>query len=101
MNEDMFREIYKLNIPEAIQDALYAILSLKNNSSAFLWIQFGILWEWSIKQEWWEDFITAMSLRNCIPEKNTLVIKDMLIAEISPEKFSNAIYEFLKARNNG
>jgi hypothetical protein len=45
------------------------------------WEGFGKLWEFAIKQDWWQGFLN----------KQTTEI-------INPDRFSNAVYEFLKEK---
>jgi hypothetical protein len=50
------------------------------------WAAFGMLWEWAQKQEWWNDFFQS----SCY-EAN-----DWFQLLINPDRFANAVYEFLK-----
>lgn len=50
------------------------------------WQGFGTLWEWAIKQEWWASF-------NYEPD---LLIGWVKRKYINPDKFADALYEFLK-----
>ena len=57
------------------------------------WPGFGKLWEWAQDQEWWQEFVEYMDIN----------LTDFVIGElevfpwiINPDRFANAVYEFLK-----
>lgn len=58
------------------------IVSINENNSFSNWNGFGKLWEWTEKQEWFKDFWAT--------------IKDTKQQYINPDRFANAMYEFLK-----
>lgn len=68
------------------------------------WSSFGILWEWSIKQNWWEKLSCALHLRFYDESKEISYVSienngyDSRISEqyINPDLFADKIYEFLK-----
>lgn len=66
----------------------------KLNTGLFIdfktWSGFGILWEFAIKQEWWEQFIWNEGV-NKGAEGNLI---DTII--INPNIFADKIYKFLK-----
>ncbi|MCK5236498.1 MAG: hypothetical protein KAR06_05870 [Deltaproteobacteria bacterium] len=49
------------------------------------WVGFGKLWNWAIEQNWWDEFIMR-------PFSQAHIIENL----INPERFANAVYEFLK-----
>jgi hypothetical protein len=51
------------------------------------WQSFGKLWEWAQRQEWWFSFWQK--------DFGIAIVQPDLI---HPDRFSNAIYEFLKGR---
>lgn len=53
------------------------------------WHGFGILWEWSSKQEW---FGTFSKFHTIASDKDNMAIDQVYI---DPERFADAIYEFL------
>ncbi len=53
------------------------------------WQNFGKLWEWSHKQEWFGDFGEAWTNKYFWGEI------------VDPDRFADAIYRFLKERDNG
>ncbi len=55
------------------------------------WQVFGRLWEYATKQEWWLIFLTRY-MRDIPLGKGWL--KDL----INPDRFADAIYQFLKER---
>ena len=57
------------------------------------WQDFGQLWEWAIKQEWWFQFKISLKY---IPEKHELYGVVDVEKYISPDKFADALYEYLK-----
>lgn len=54
------------------------------------WEGFGKLWEWASWQTWWEDF--AYSIHGIHENGENLKVL------INPDKFADAIYDFLKNR---
>jgi hypothetical protein len=50
------------------------------------WEDFGGLWTWAKEQEWWNNFLTGTNW-------------DFIVELINPDKFANALYEFLKERH--
>ena len=67
-------------------DGYYAKDGVKNDFST--WPGFGKLWEWAQQQEWWCDF----SVR--------LICFSGLGKYIHPDRFANAIYAYLKHKEN-
>lgn len=69
----------------------------KLNTGLFIefktWDGFGILWEWSSKWNWWEDFLVSLDI---IKGYEGHLVDIMAIC--SPEEFADAIYEFLKEK---
>jgi len=62
------------------------------NSSFSTWEGFGKLWEWAQKQEWW----TYIGFIGNYTEQNTSVEflhKDCII---NPDRFADAVYDYLK-----
>ncbi len=60
------------------------------------WRAFGLLWEWAIKQEWWYEFWYGVGrVGDRRASKSPM---DLWAEHINPEKFSRAIYDFLKGR---
>ncbi len=57
------------------------------------WRMFGSLWEWAQEQEWWGYFVARMMT------KETCTLDSILNKFIDPDRFANAVYEFLKDRN--
>ena len=51
------------------------------------WLNFGILWEWSQSQGWWQDVYMVIALT--VNSKN---------GYIHPDRFADQIYEYLKVR---
>lgn len=56
------------------------------------WEWFGKLWEWAQKQEWFGTFCKTHS--NCIDKDNM----HLLCLYIDPNRFADAVYLFLKER---
>lgn len=56
------------------------------------WEGFGKLWEWTQKQEWWIVF--------CQFESNLSIDTSCIIKRlIHPDRFADAVYEFLRERD--
>lgn len=72
---------------------LKEILPNRIRSDFSTWGGFGELWEWSAKQDWWEDFLISLTI---IKEYEGHLVDMMAI--YSPEEFADAIYVFLKNR---
>ena len=82
------------NIPQNIKDIL-----LKKNRT---WDDFGIAWEWAIKQEWWfkfNKFLIEKVTFSCVP-KNEEHLSGLRIPVnyVNPERFADAVYKFLKGK---
>jgi len=56
------------------------------------WQQFGQLWEWSIKQDWWGSFLSKFTMGGEMGEE----LPDYLGRLINPNKFADALYKYLK-----
>ena len=67
------------------------------NPNYSTWEGFGKLWEWSIYQDWFEDFAKYHGQVNHIlmDEPSDILIH---IGKINPNKFADAIYNSLKSR---
>lgn len=52
------------------------------------WKNFGKLWEWAIRQEWFDEFAGSK------PHKAWL----FPIGLLEPDRFANAVYKFLKEK---
>lgn len=58
------------------------------------WVRFGVLWEWATKQEWWiEDFLNA-----CWGSR--IHAREDLLDLINPDRFADALFDFLKRRKS-
>ena len=74
------------------------------NNDFSTWGGFGKLWEWTSKQEWWDSFypyslcsqsVTVSTL--CYSGQDEIFhIFDQKF--IDPDKFANAVYEYLKEK---
>lgn len=79
--------------------ALYSLSTpFKKNEwpSYDAWEDFGKLWEWAQKQEWFTDFIALY--HKSIPHRmheETVWINKLF----HPDRFANALYNFLKEAN--
>lgn len=59
-----------------------------DNTDFLTWKGFGKLWEWAIRQEWWEKFTWFHQS-----------MKDEILTElINPEKFAKAVADFLQEK---
>lgn len=54
------------------------------NTNFSTWEGFGKLWEWSQKQEWWEDYINNF-------ENHSLI-------NVNPDRFADTVYTYLKEK---
>lgn len=66
------------DIPQHIKDILF--------KKERTWDDFGVAWEWAIKQEWFDVFCGSK------PHKAWTYP----IGLINPDRFADAVYEFLK-----
>lgn len=74
---------------------LLAFESVKEyRTDFFTWKGFGTLWEWTERQSWLVDFLKS---EYAGPTKNYYRMNTHLIG---PDKLANAIYKFLKEREN-
>lgn len=64
-----------------------------NNIDFDSWPGFGILWEWSLKQEWWISFISHIG--------SPYALTVIQYTYINPSRFADAVFEFLKERKRG
>lgn len=67
------------------------------------WTGFGKLWEWGQKQEWWESFIIEGDFTHSwgtglIPSEHEASWITAMLDIVNPTNFANALYEFLKER---
>lgn len=62
------------------------------------WEGFGKLWEWAQKQEWWRMFIIKQPYSNATNQAKLVCINTTLI---HPDHFADALYTFLKEKQNG
>ena len=58
------------------------------------WEGFGKLWEWAQQQEWWKEFSYQDSVRYKMAKYDPYNI-------INPDRFSDALYTYLKERDDG
>jgi hypothetical protein len=66
--------------------------------SFYAWTGFGKLWEWAQEQEWWKDFGPFGHFEIDFGKREYKVMLDFTL--INPDRFANAVYEFLKARES-
>jgi hypothetical protein len=69
------------------------------NNDFLTWEGFGKLWEWSVKQEWWIDFIKQSTYLDNSQEEieaDIFHLKLGLIDFIVPSKFSKAVFLYLQ-----
>jgi len=68
-------------------------IQIKRDFDFSTWHGFGMLWEWAIKQDWWrgkkDSLVVSMLCRSG-------GVGDLLDKYISPSRFADAIYEFLR-----
>ena len=86
--------ITKVNLPKQIEDIL--------NKTNRTWDDFGITWEWAIKQEWWFKFtgyiIEKVTFYPIPKYEEHLLGLRIPTNYINPDCFSEAIYNFLKEK---
>ncbi len=73
--------------------------SMKNakmNTNLSSWEGFGKLWEWAQKQEWWIGFceFANNNFLDFAPQG-----KRLFPSLVHPDRFANALYEFLRGCN--
>lgn len=66
-----------------------------NNKQFFTWEGFGKLWEWSIKQEWWETF-QDMVIGDTEVYTDGDITKRINEEYINPEEFARSVFLYLK-----
>jgi hypothetical protein len=70
----------------------------KNSYNNFsTWEGFGKLWEWAQKQKWWGTFCSWLTIHKMKEVKHYSWIEQF----IHPDRFANALYEYLKEVFNG
>ena len=57
------------------------------------WQGFGKLWEWAIKQEWWQSFGDTVVYADHVDFDVTICNLEHFI---HPDRFADAVYAFLK-----
>lgn len=57
------------------------------------WPGFGKLWELAQAQEWWSDFLVSMGA-----EQPFGSVRNIVTDTIHPDRFADAVYEFLQER---
>lgn len=62
----------------------------KNHPDFSTWEGFGKLWEWSSKQEWWDEFKYSLGYS---PVEN----EGLGDSYIHPDRFADAVYNYLKS----
>lgn len=71
--------------------------TLKRNNNFSTWAGFGKLWEWSRWREWWPKFIGKIGDHQFDePEAGLCECSWIDTYYIHPDRFANAVYEFLK-----
>lgn len=70
-----------------------------HNPNFSTWTMFGMVWEWARKQEWWIQFVHEDLYDYDSPKGNCCCgQKDFDFNLIHPERFGNALYQFLKSK---
>lgn len=64
-----------------------------NHFNFSTWESFGMLWEWAVKKEWWKNFLDKITK---VDKYDTLLRWSIITDVIFPDKFADAVYEFLK-----
>lgn len=75
-------------------------LSHYNQEALFsTWAGFGKLWEWAQQQEWWGDFVAQLDILGigCFKPDMKQTMLDCF-RFVSPDRFANAVYEYLKQK---
>lgn len=64
------------------------------------WTGFGNLWEWSQKQDWWGAFYASLHYNTITGFNGINYEYEKRLEEyyVNPERFANAVYEFLKEK---
>lgn len=68
------------------------------NNDFSTWQSFGKLWEWAQEQEWWVTF-TDDYYGPRRPDRNVSLFFDVNYI-IHPNNFANAVYDYLKSKDN-
>jgi hypothetical protein len=89
-----YRVIYCNKCKVKVSDpAYYSTLST--------WEGFGTLWEWAQKQGWWRDFCDADGMNPFYYHDDNLKNSGWLPEYlINPDRFADAIHEYLRQRGN-
>ena len=87
MNQE--QDKFLKTLPFEIEIAMRECLTQSNYNPKWLqklrWGYFGVIWEWTIKQGWWKEFISNIWGRDGIG-----------CHFINPARFADAVYEYLK-----
>lgn len=76
---------------EYLPEQIKAILKKQNRD----WSDFGLLWEWSKKQDWWVDFEESTLYSGGATHYGGWFDTDF----INPDRFADAVYDYLKKIN--
>ena len=71
----------------------YNSIYFERNNDFSTWEGFGKLWEFSTKQEWWEDFLTRFTIYGNLDNTLEQAIR-VLLPMINPDTFADAITKF-------
>jgi hypothetical protein len=84
-------------VPLESKEALSAPEPTQNDFST--WPGFGKLWEWAQQQEWKVQFAKYLGCSYCVSSDPAQTgISSLRVEFIHPDRFANAVYEFLKER---
>jgi len=72
---------------------VYYISKEPKNCDFSTWQGFGKLWEWAIKQKWWDKFLSE-----CYIQHNQGYTMSFLEPLINPDYFANTLYKFLRKK---
>ncbi len=71
------------------------VINKESNNDFSTWNGFGKLWGWSVKQDWWKQFMyvcKAKPYKFCFMNDQIFLWDEL----VNPSIFANAIYEFLE-----
>ena len=71
-------------------------IEIVRDNNFFTWDGFGKLWEWSITQAWWYQFLGTWHCPDLYPENSTIKERYVGAYLINPEQLAAAVYEFLR-----
>lgn len=79
-------------LPVELRQLCYPVFDLKISDEQKAQLVFWVIWEWTKKQEWWEDFLDTEDITN-----SSFTLAD-LYEVVNPIRFPELIATYLRER---